>query len=190
MNAVAAVSTAEHRRGRTCCGRPRSRPSSSTPLTAQAEYDKALSTARAKANTAVAAVPLEQLSQQVKASINADTQAYYPFDDGYVGDFTPLTVDAQTQGPGVNPPDPDSPLQKALRKMTRPEAIAFLQAKIVADAAAGKPVPNLSGASKSGRRRAGMMADLEAMKTDPGLPRVASHEVEWAMEQLIAAGYT
>jgi hypothetical protein len=158
-------------------------------LAKQAEYDEALRAARAKADAAVAAAPLDQLPQQLKASIDADTQAYYPFDDGYAADLTPLMVDAQTQGPGVYPPDPDSPLQKALRKMTRPEAIEFLQAKIAADVAAGKPVPNLSGVSKSGRR-AGMLADLEVMKADPGLPRLASHEVEWALEQLIAAGYT
>ncbi|HEU4625235.1 MAG TPA: DUF1553 domain-containing protein [Steroidobacteraceae bacterium] len=159
-------------------------------LARQAEYDEALRAARAKAEAAVAAAPLDRLAEQVKASIDEDTQAYYPFDDAYVGDLTPLMVDAQKQGPGVYPQDPNSPLQKALRKMTRPEAIEFLQAKIAADVAAGKPVPNLSGASKSGRRRAGMLADLEAMKADPGLPRLASQEVEWALEQLIAAGYT
>ena len=126
----------------------------------------------------------------VKALIDADTQAYYPFDEGYVGDLTPLMVDAQSQAPGVYPMDPDSPLQKTLKKMTRPQAIAFLQSKIVADARAGKPLPTLSAAAGTGRRRGGMMADLEAMKADPGLPRLASREVDWAMEQLIAAGYT
>jgi hypothetical protein len=35
-----------------------------------------------------------------------------------------------------------------------------------------------------------MAADLEAMKADPGLPRLASHEADWALEQLIASGYT
>ncbi len=159
-------------------------------VTREADYANALRAARAKAEAAVSASAITQLAQQVKASIDADTQAYYPFDEGYAGDLTPLMVDAQTQGPGVNPMDPDSSLQKALRKMTRPEALEFLQAKIAADVAAGKPVPNLSGVSKSGRRRAGMLADLAAMEADPGLPRLASREVEWALEQLIAAGYT
>ncbi len=41
---------------------------------------------------------------------------------------------------GVFPKDPNAPLQKAMAKMTRPEAIAFLQKKIVDDVKAGKPV--------------------------------------------------
>ena len=40
------------------------------------------------------------------------------------------------------------------------------------------------------RRFGGMAADQAAMAADPGLPRLASREVEWAMEQLIASGYT
>ncbi len=39
-------------------------------------------------------------------------------------------------------------------------------------------------------RRASMASDLAAMKADPGLPRLAAREVDWAMEQLIARGYT
>jgi hypothetical protein len=35
-----------------------------------------------------------------------------------------------------------------------------------------------------------MAGDLAAMKADPGLPRLAAREVDWAMEQLIASGYT
>ena len=40
------------------------------------------------------------------------------------------------------------------------------------------------------RRFGGLSADLEAMKADPGLPRLASHEVDGALEQLIVSGYT
>jgi hypothetical protein len=50
--------------------------------------------------------------------------------------------------------------------------------------AKGKAAPLLR------RRFGGMAADQMAMKADPGLPRVASHEIDWAMEQLIASGYT
>ena len=50
--------------------------------------------------------------------------------------------------------------------------------------AKGKAAPLLR------RRFGGMGADLAAMTADPGLPRLASREVEWAMEQLIASGYT
>jgi hypothetical protein len=204
-----------------------------TALAKETDYKNALSAAQAKAEVAVAHIPDAQRAQLVKAAIDADTQAYYPFDDGYKGDFTPLTIDAQVQPVGVFPKDPNSPLQKAMAKMTRPEATAFLQKKIIADVKAGQPVPNLAapdpsklalaGPTKSGRpsasggkvvevagpggpapkpgakaippaagrgRRGGMMADLEAMKADPGLPRLASREVDWALEQLIAAGYT
>src|SRR5262249_53244786 len=49
--------------------------------------------------------------------------------------------------------------------------------------------PGRRDASPFGRRAA-MVGDLAAMNADPGLPRLASREVEWAMEQLIASGYT
>jgi hypothetical protein len=51
------------------------------------------------------------------------------------------------------------------------------------DGEGGKKAPIL-------RRAFGNMApDAAAMKADPGLPRLASHEVDWALEQLIASGY-
>jgi len=207
-----------------------------TTVSKEAAYERALRAAQAKADLAAARVPASQRAQWIKAAIDADTQAYYPFDDGYKGDFSELTDDAQPNGPGVDPKNPNSPLQKTLQKMTRPEATAFLQKKIIADVKAGKPVPNLTtpdpsqlasaspstgakamkpagsshkpalpglqkaafaagakpGAKPSakGRNRGGMVADLEAMKADSGLPRLASHEVSWALEELIAAGYT
>ncbi len=39
------------------------------------------------------------------------------------------------------------------------------------------------------RRFGGMAVDQAAMAADPGLPRIATHEVDWALEQLIASGY-
>jgi hypothetical protein len=224
----------------------------------EAAYQSALSAAQAKAEAAVARVPDAQRAQFVEASIKADTQAYYPFDDGYKASFEPLMIDEQPQFAGVIPKDPKSPLLK----LTRPEAIAVLQKKILADVKAGKPAPSLSQpdpaqmaagpgapagkvggkfakpgglggppvagpgakpampglqkaafpggpaakpgapgakpgapgtkpAPAAGRgRRGGMTADIEAMKADPGLPRLASREADWALEQLIAAGYT
>src|SRR5262249_58682896 len=69
--------------------------------------------------------------------------------------------------------------------------------------AAGKPGPPAANGpsepspARPGRRdaspfgrRAAMVGDLAAMNADPGLPRLAAREVEWAMEQLIASGYT
>jgi len=204
-----------------------------------AAYEAALRAAQARADAAVARIPDSQRIQIVKAAIDADTQAYYPFDDGYKASFEPLMIDEQPQFAGVFAKNPNDPQEKAVQKMTRAEAIAFLQNKILADVKAGKPAPTMSepdpgqmafagtlpdkartGASGAkpdaakpiktagpgagpasakrpaagpagGRgRRAGMMADLEAMKADPGLPRLASHEVDWALEQLIASGYT
>ena len=231
----------------------------------EAAYEAALRGAQAKADAAAARVGAAERAGVVKAAIDADTQAYYPFDDGYKASFEPLMIDEQPQFAGVIPKDPNDPGQKALLKMTRASAIALLQKKILADVKAGKPVPTMSepdpgqlafagalpdkpkpggpkpggpgakppmaglqkvsltapnapgkpGPAQSGApgpgapgakpgakgpaaagpgvargRRAGMTADLEAMKADPGLPRLASHEVDWALEQLIASGYT
>jgi hypothetical protein len=202
----------------------------------EAAYAKALAAARARADAAVARLPDAQRAQLVRAAIDDDTQAYYPFDAPYKDDLTPLMAEVQTQGPGVYPKDPNSPIQKAMRKMTRPEAIAFLQKYIKDEVKAGKLPPGIeplklapvtgpakdgkliktaakpgatiakmgaagakpsgkpgakpAAAPPAGRRGGGMMADLAAMKADPGLPRLASREADWAMEQLIAAGYT
>jgi hypothetical protein len=66
-------------------------------------------------------------------------------------------------------------------------------------AAFGPGGPGAPGAGKPGgkgktqpilrRRFGGMAGDQAAMLADPGLPRIASHEVDWALEQLIASGY-
>jgi hypothetical protein len=212
----------------------------------EAAYQAALGAAQGRAAAAAARVADPQRAQWVKASIDADTQAYYPFDDGYKASFEPLMIDEQPQFAGVFAKNPNDPEEKKILKMTRAEAIAYLQRKILADVKAGKPVPTMSepdpgqmafagtlpekapknGAPKSGAprspapagllkaslpgapgskpgvpaakgaaapgrgRRAGMTADLEAMKADPELPRLASHEADWALEQLIASGYT
>ncbi|MGZ3280758.1 MAG: DUF1553 domain-containing protein, partial [Caulobacteraceae bacterium] len=221
----------------------------------EAAYEKALRAAQTRADAAAARIPDAQRVQLVKASIEADTQAYYPFDEGYKGDIASLMDDEQPQPLGAVPKETSSPLQKAMLKLTRPEATVFLQKKIIADVKAGKPVPTLSPpdpsqlaakgpataakpgavnaasgppagsangkpaspglqkaafgktglgakpgapgapgakppAKPAGRSRGGMMADLAAMKADPGLPRLAFQEVNWALEQLLASGYS
>jgi hypothetical protein len=204
----------------------------------EAAYQAALGAAQTRALAAAAHVPDAQRAQVVKASIDADTQAYYPFDDGYKDSFESLMIDEQPQFAGVFAKTPNDPEEQKVLKMTRADAIAYLQKKVLADIKAGKPVPTMSepdpgqlafagalpdkaaagpagakpampglqkaaltgakpgakggpaGPGAARGRRGGMMADLEAMKADPGLPRLASHEVDWALEQLIASGYT
>jgi hypothetical protein len=203
----------------------------------EAAYEAAMRGAQARAEAAAARVTGDDRAAVVKAEIDADTQAYYPFDDGYRASFEPLMIDEQPQFAGVHPKNPNDPEEKKILAMTRADAIAYLQKKILADVKAGKPPPSMSepdpsqlafpGAlpqkadlkaakppalglqkaalpkGKSGPpagkgpaaapargRRAGMLADIAAMKADPGLPRLASHEADWALEQLIASGYT
>jgi uncharacterized protein DUF1553/concanavalin A-like lectin/glucanase superfamily protein len=89
--------------------------------------------------------------------------------------------------------------------MPRAQVTTQLQKRILADVRAGKPTPMVGAAQAAAAntaaaarrpeasafgRRAIMAGDLAAMKADPGLPRLAAREVDWAMEQLIASGYT
>jgi hypothetical protein len=251
----------------------------------EAAYQNVLRAAQAKANAAVAAVPEAQRVNFIKTAIDADTQAYYPLDSGYKGDFASLYLEPQDLAVGA----PIEGKKDKLSDMTRAQATAMLQKQILADVAAGKPVPMLGGPpgppggkpgalagkggpggkpgfdkaeagkadqAKAGKpgmdkaafhkdgehagppgmmragmkpgmkpgmmkvslggkpgpdgkpgadgkpgpdgkkkasgfgRRAGMAGDLAAMKADPGLPRIASREVDWALEELLASGYT
>jgi hypothetical protein len=209
----------------------------------EAAYQNALRAAQASASRAVDAVPAQQRVAAIKASIDADTQAYYPFDDGYKASFASLYMDPQ-------PIDPGSALPGTKFKITRAQATAELQKKILADVRAGKPTPMLGddappamqaqggakgsdkapakvadkgeaparaahegkpglvkaslvkdgadgpgakkkpGAKQAFRlKRAVMAGEIAAMKADPGLPRIASYEVDDALEQLVASGY-
>jgi hypothetical protein len=219
-------------------------------------YENALRAAQARAEAAVAKVPDSQRAQFVQASIDSDTQAYYPLDKGYDrgkdASFQELYIDAQDQAPG----EPKPGEKNKFPGMTSAQITAALQKKILADVRAGKPTPMMTppagpamaGAGKPGakpgeaagkpglekagfakgaaagkpsltkvafkeggpkrdgdgaadakgkgkakpilRRRFGNMAsDMAAMKADPGLPRLASQEVDWALEQLVASGY-
>ncbi len=220
-------------------------------------YQNALRAAQQKASAAIAAMPDTERADFIAASIKADTQAYYPLDNGYAGDFSSLYLEVQELPLGVPVEGEKSPFDG----MTRAQAIALLQKQILADIRAGRPPPMVGGgqaaaasaapgfempgtAQKPGGkpnggpdqialrnvaagtageartslgegidkraapqtkgagepgarrqpsafgRRATMASDLTAMKTDPGLPRLAAREVDWAMEQLIARGYT
>jgi hypothetical protein len=210
-------------------------------------YADALHAALQTAAATVAAVPDAGRKDVIEKAIKADTQAYYPLDEGYTGDFASLYLEPQTLGLGV-PRDGDKGPSAG---MTAAQATAFLQKQIQADVRAGKPTPmvgaqpapapsrparemegsvkqpvttgdasvmkaSLSDAEKSDAakaadagkpvakeaapakkpepspfgRRATMAADLATRKADPGLPRFAAKEVDWALEQIIAVGFT
>jgi cytochrome c553 len=244
----------------------------------EAAYQNALRAAQQKAAAALAVMADGERDSFLEASIAADTQAYYPLDSGYTGDFSSLYLEPQALPLGVPVEGEKNPFDG----MTRAQAAALLQKKILADVRAGKPAPMVGGAQAAGApsrpgsetdklgaakkpgdgkprlaeakaadpggkggldeaasedgtgaatvpgltkaavsdtagskpdapqakspgepipaarrresspfgRRASMASDLAATKADPGLPRLAAREVDWAMEQLIASGYT
>ncbi|HEY4028802.1 MAG TPA: DUF1549 domain-containing protein, partial [Caulobacteraceae bacterium] len=111
----------------------------------EAAYESALRVAQTKAAQQVAAIPDAQRVQFVKTAIDTDTQAYYPLDDGYKSSFESLYVPETPQALGV-------PARGA--KETEPVSAQTtrLQHKILADVAAGKPVPMLDGAAAAGAK--------------------------------------
>ena len=159
-------------------------------LTKEAAYRSALRAAQQKAAATLAATPDSERARFLEASIKADTQAYYPLDSGYTGDFSSIYVDPPQPLKGIPVAGEKNPFEG----MPRAQVTTFLQKKILADVHAGKPTPMLGRGQPAAvspfGRRAVMAGDLAAMQSDPGLPRLASREVEWAMEQLIASGYT
>jgi Protein of unknown function (DUF1553)/Protein of unknown function (DUF1549)/Planctomycete cytochrome C/Concanavalin A-like lectin/glucanases superfamily len=156
----------------------------------EAAYQNALRAALEKAAAALAAMPDGERASFLEASIAADTQAYYPLDSGHTGDFSSVYVEPPEPLLGIPVEGEKNPFDG----MPRAQVVTSLQQKILADVGAGKPTPMLGRAQAAAvspfGRRAVMAGDLAAMKVDPGLPRLASREVEWAMEQLIASGYT
>src|SRR6266566_2035837 len=156
----------------------------------EAAYQTALRAAQQKGAAALAAVPDSERASFLEASIKADTQAYYPLDSGYTGDFSSVYVEPAEPLLGIPAEGEKNPFDG----MPRAQVVTLLQQKILADVGAGKPTPMLGRAQAAAvspfGRRAVMASDLAAMEADPGLPRLASREVEWAMEQLIASGYT
>jgi hypothetical protein len=115
----------------------------------EAAYQNALRAAQTAAAAKVDAVPAAQRVNYIKAAIEGDTQAYYPFDDGYKASFASLYIDPQTATPGTPLPG-----QKDDSGKTRAQATAELQRKILADVRAGKPAP--------------MAADPSEMAAGPG----------------------
>jgi len=81
-----------------------------------------------------------------RRSIKADTQAYYPLDNGYTGDFASLYLEVQELPLGVPAEDEKNPFDG----MTRAQAAAVLQKKILADVRAGKPTPMVEGRQRAG----------------------------------------
>jgi hypothetical protein len=166
----------------------------------EAAYREALRAALAKASAAVAALPDAERGSFLEASIKANTEAYYPLDSGYAGDFSSLYTEPRKPGRGTPVEGEKNPFDG----MSRGQAIAFLQKKILADVRAGKPTPMFAAPATADRgptaafsangNQTGavtaMASDLAAMNADPALPRLASREVDWALEQLIASGYT
>ena len=152
----------------------------------EAAHQSALRAAQQKAADALAAMPDGERLNFLEVSIKADTQAYYPLDSGYTGDFSSIYVDPPEPLKGIPVAGEKNPFEG----MPRGQVTAFLQKKILADIHAGKPTPMLgrgqAAAVSPFGRRAVMAGDLAAMQADPGLPRLAAREVEWAMEQLIA----
>jgi hypothetical protein len=142
----------------------------------------------------------------IQSSIQADTQAYYPLDAGYKDSFDELYLDPQPTAPGEPLPNQ----KNNFPGLTAAQVTAILQNKILADVKVGKPTPSMTpkddsmspktikssdikDPKKAPPRRSrfgGMDGDIAAMKADPNLPRIASHEIDWAMEQLVASGFT
>jgi hypothetical protein len=164
----------------------------------EAAYREALRAALEKTSAAVAALAPAERGSFLEASIKADTQAYYPLDSGYAGDFSSLYQEPQARGRGAPVEGEKNPFDG----MSHTQAIAFLQKQILADVRAGKPAPMIGVPDRAGSQTAGvnanggqtgaviaMAGDLAAMKADPGLPRLAAREVDWALEQLVASGY-
>src|SRR5262252_201057 len=142
----------------------------------EAAYREALRAALEKTSAAVAALAPAERGSFLEASIKADTQAYYPLDSGYAGDFSSLYQEPQARGRGAPVEGEKSPFDA----MSHAQAIAFLQKQILADVRAGKPAPMLGMPGRGGSQAAvvgangnqtgaviAMAGDLAAMKADP-----------------------
>jgi hypothetical protein len=142
----------------------------------QAAYQNALQ----KAAAAVAAVPDAERPSFIEASIKADTQAYYPLDNGYTGDFSALYLEPQELALGV-------PVEGKSRfdGMPRARVTAFLQKQILADVRAGRPTPMVGGAQAAAAgaaNRPGAETDMPgtAQKPGEGKPGLAGAKPEAA----------
>jgi hypothetical protein len=71
-------------------------------------YQRVLAAARQRAAAQVSSLPADQRGAFLKASIEADTQAYFPLDSGYKASLEPLMLDPA-------PPRPGSPTYAAYK---------------------------------------------------------------------------
>src|SRR5215831_10714773 len=116
----------------------------------EAAYREALRAALEKTSAAVAALPSADRGSFLEASIKADTQAYYPLDSGYAGDFSSLYQEPQARARGAPVEGEKNPFDG----MSHAQAIAFLQKQILADARAGKPAPMIGAPDRAGSQAA------------------------------------
>ena len=203
----------------------------------QKAYEQALHAAQARNAAQLANLPANRRGAFLQASIQADTQAYYPLDNGYKGDFSALYLEPQILGLGAL----DRGIKDKFPGKDRAILTAMLQKQIAADVKAGKPIPTVAPADQSrGKpgaspimkagakpgeaklikanlphgapamgpdpakptkpaekprplsafgKRPTIVNDMNAMKADPGLPRLASREIDWALEEIVAYGY-
>jgi hypothetical protein len=149
-----------------------------------------------------------QMTATIQKQILADVRAGKP-----TPMLTPPAAPAMAGGPGA--PGGKPGMAKADMKGAKPDMAhmdkagdkagagkpGLTKASLTTDskAAGAKPGDAKGKDGKAGgkdktpllrRNFGGMNADLNAMKADPGLPRLASHESDWALEQLIASGFT
>src|SRR5260370_30233359 len=86
---------------------------------------------------------------------------------GYTGDFSSLYLEPQQLPLGVPAEDEKNPFDG----MTRAQAAAFLQKKILADVRAGKPPPMVEGARAAAAgapNRPGSAPDMPGAAKEPG----------------------
>jgi hypothetical protein len=114
---------------------------------AQAAYQSALQAAQQRVAAQIDAVPQAQRVNYIKTAIDADTQAYYPLDEFHKGVNNQANdrvyIDEQLPTPGT----PIAGKKTPYDNMTRAQATAVLQKKILADIAAGKPTPMFGSAN-------------------------------------------
>jgi len=141
-----------------------------------------------------------QITAKLQKQILADVKAGKPT-PMMAPPAAPAMAGAKLGAPGAKPGLEKAGFAHAMPKDGKPALTkaAFTRgpegaAQKGADSKAGPGRPGSKPEGKKGepilRRAFGNMArDLAAQKADPGLPRLASQEVDWSLEQLIASGY-
>ena len=174
----------------------------------QAAYETALAAARVRAARAIDAMPAAQRPTYVQAAINASTIAYYPFDNGYKGDFASLKEDP---GPlRIGGPVPGTHYDQ--KGLTRQEFQLKLQNQIIAEAKDRQAHPEKYAAKARAVKTSGgsVMLDVDKklgpdgkpvaasqgggrqvlLGPAPDAPRLAIREVGKALDELVTKGFT